>query len=278
VAVSPDGSKVYVTNFNSDDVSVIATASNTVISSPIAVGSSPIGVAVTPDGSKVYVANEASNNVSVIATAGNTVIGAPIAVSSGPTGVAVTSDGSKVYVANDPSNNVSVIATATNTVTATIPVCCSPAAFGVFIQPTLAFSSLSAVLFATGARHPAFALDASFGLGAGSNGINPPSEPVMLQVGPYTALIPAGSFRQLAAGQKFAVYAFSGAISNVWLALDILSFGHNSYQFGAAGTPVDLSAVPNPVPVSFSIGNNVGSTTVNAERRIPWAAATRGAQ
>ena len=79
-------------------------------------------------------------------------------------------------------------------------------------------------------------------------------------------MIPAGSFRQLPTGRKLAVYAFSGMISNVSLALDILSLGHNSYQFGAAGTPVNLTAVPNPVPVSFSIGNNAGSTTVKATR------------
>jgi YVTN family beta-propeller protein len=63
---------------------VIATATNTVIGSPIAVGSGPFGVAVTPDGSKVYVANEGSGTVSVIATATNTVIGSPIAVGSAP--------------------------------------------------------------------------------------------------------------------------------------------------------------------------------------------------
>ena len=114
-------------------VSVIATATNTVIGSPIAVGSFSEGVAVTPDGSKVYVTNEGSGTVSVIATASNTVIGSPIAVGSDPFGVAVTPDGSKVYVANAGSNGVSVIATATNTVIAPIAVGSGPFAFGVFI-------------------------------------------------------------------------------------------------------------------------------------------------
>jgi YVTN family beta-propeller protein len=94
----------YITNFNSNNVSVIATATNTVIGSPITVGSGPFGVAVTPDGSKVYVANLAGNTVSVIATATNTVIGSPIAVGSEPLGVAVSPDGSKVYVANSGEN------------------------------------------------------------------------------------------------------------------------------------------------------------------------------
>jgi YVTN family beta-propeller protein len=43
VAVTPDGSKVYVTNGHSNDVSVIATATNTVVGLPIPVGNFPAG-------------------------------------------------------------------------------------------------------------------------------------------------------------------------------------------------------------------------------------------
>ena len=82
--MSPDGSKVYVTNSVSINgaVSVIDTATNTV-SATIPVGNVPVGVAVSPDGSKVYVANSASNTVSVINTATNTV-SATIPVGSEP--------------------------------------------------------------------------------------------------------------------------------------------------------------------------------------------------
>ena len=93
---------------------MIATATNTVVGSPISVGKA-LGVAVTPDGSKVYVTNNGDGTVSVIATATNTVVGSPITVGNNPFGVAVTPDGSKVYVAN-VGGGVSVIATATNTV------------------------------------------------------------------------------------------------------------------------------------------------------------------
>jgi YVTN family beta-propeller protein len=71
VAMTPDGSKVYVTSAAANIVSVIDTATNTVTAT-ISIGSAPTGVAATPDG-KVYVANLGSNNVSVIATATNTV-------------------------------------------------------------------------------------------------------------------------------------------------------------------------------------------------------------
>ena len=68
----------------SNNVSVIDTATNTVIGAPIPVGTSPVGVAVNPSGTQVYVANMGSNNVSVIDTATNAVIGAPIAVGARP--------------------------------------------------------------------------------------------------------------------------------------------------------------------------------------------------
>jgi len=75
VAVSPDGSKVYVANNGDGSVSVIATATNTVTTT-ITVGTSgsgPFGVAVSPDGRKVYVANMGDGSVSVIDAATNAV-------------------------------------------------------------------------------------------------------------------------------------------------------------------------------------------------------------
>ena len=57
VAVTPDGTKVYVTNYGSNTVSVIDTATNTVTAT-VTVGTNPRGVAVSPDGKKVYVANQ----------------------------------------------------------------------------------------------------------------------------------------------------------------------------------------------------------------------------
>jgi YVTN family beta-propeller protein len=46
----------YVDNQNSNNVSVISTASNTVVAT-VAVGNNPRGLAATPDGSLVYVTN-----------------------------------------------------------------------------------------------------------------------------------------------------------------------------------------------------------------------------
>jgi YVTN family beta-propeller protein len=136
VAVSPDGSTVYVAAAGSNAVSVINTGSNSVIAT-IPVGKNPVGVAVTPDGNLVYVTNAGTINVSVINTKTNMVM-KTITDQSGPRGIAVTPDGSKVYFANFQSFGidefiVSVIDTMTNMVVEGIHVGRQP--FGVAVTP-----------------------------------------------------------------------------------------------------------------------------------------------
>ena len=79
-AVTPDGSRLYVTNNGSGSVSVFDTQTNAAVGEPIPVGSWPRGLAVTPDGSRVYVANYGAGSVSVIDTSTNATVGTPITV------------------------------------------------------------------------------------------------------------------------------------------------------------------------------------------------------
>jgi len=101
-AVSLDGTRAYVTNYSSSNVSVVDTASKRVVTS-VPTGSSPVGVAVSPDGSKAYVANSFSNSVTVIETAAFTTKQIPMPHSSYPSSIAISPDGTHVYVAG---NNV----------------------------------------------------------------------------------------------------------------------------------------------------------------------------
>ena len=89
MAITPDGAFAYVANSVSNTVSVIATATNTVVATVAGVGSMPSGVAITPDGAFAYVGANAGSTVSVIATATNTVV-ATVGVGSEPFGVAIT--------------------------------------------------------------------------------------------------------------------------------------------------------------------------------------------
>ncbi len=109
VAVSPDGTRAYVTNADSKSVSVIDTATNTVVAT-VGVGNHPTAVTVSPDGTRAYVTNSASKSVSVIDTKTNAVL-ATIGVGKKPTAVTVSPDGARAYVTNTDSRSVSVIDT-----------------------------------------------------------------------------------------------------------------------------------------------------------------------
>jgi YVTN family beta-propeller protein len=85
VAVAPDGTNVYVTDYLSDRVSINAANSG---ANTILVGARPVSVAFTPDGAYAYVANNGSNNVSVIATSTNSVV-ATVPVGANPRGVGI---------------------------------------------------------------------------------------------------------------------------------------------------------------------------------------------
>jgi YVTN family beta-propeller protein len=98
---------VYVTNEASNNVSVINTTTNNVTTT-VAVGIHPTGVAVTPDGKKVYVANHNSykGTVSVIDTTTHKVTTIDVQAVN-LCGVAVTHNGNFVYVTATGSKDIS---------------------------------------------------------------------------------------------------------------------------------------------------------------------------
>ena len=106
-----------------------------------------------------------------------------------------------------------------------------------------------------------FDLKESFTLGANSNGINPLTENVTLQIGTFSVTIPAGSFKQIPHGR----FVFEGVINEVRLEVQIVHLGNNIFTFNAEGKGVDLTDLTNPVTVVLTIGVNTGTTTVTAQ-------------
>lgn len=136
IAVSPDGTYLYVAHeMPVGTIRVVRTSDLTTVAK-ITVGNGPFGVAVSPDGKTVYAANlgtaHGDETVSVIRTADWTVTDT-ITVGKVPVGIAVSPDGRLVLAANRMSNTVSVIDAATRQVTATFPVGEEPWALGTFI-------------------------------------------------------------------------------------------------------------------------------------------------
>ena len=121
----------------------------------------------------------------------------------------------------------------------------------------------------------AFELQGTFSLGPGGS-IDPVADPVSLTVGPYSLTIPAGAF--VKHGQ---LYRFEGVINGVRLDV-LIRDGHcgddaggedggpkckcsaESYRFSAKAKGVNLNGASNPVAITISIGDNAGSTQINA--------------
>jgi YVTN family beta-propeller protein len=119
IAITPDGTKAYVTDPFAETVTPIDLVAGTA-GTPIPVPGEALGIAITPDGKTAYVSIRDKEEVVPIDLASGAV-GASIEVGEVPLGVAVAPDGSGVYVVNELSDTVSRIDPATNAVTATIP-------------------------------------------------------------------------------------------------------------------------------------------------------------
>jgi hypothetical protein len=139
------------------------------------------------------------------------------------------------------------------------PACCGT--FTAVVHPLVAFVDFNVKLDISGTPPTSFDINSSFTLGTDSNGINPVSEPVTLQLGAFSVTIPAGSFIKTRKGR----YVYEGTIGRVALEVQIAPVSANSYTFKAEGSGADLAGTTNPVTIGLTIGDDAGTRTVTAE-------------
>ena len=118
VAVSADGTRLYVANEDGAVASVVDIASGEILAS-LPVGGEPEGVRISPDGRVVYITSEDDSQVSVIDTALNEVV-AQFEVGARPRASAFSPDSTRAYVTAENGGTVSVVDTATHTVIETV--------------------------------------------------------------------------------------------------------------------------------------------------------------
>lgn len=128
--------------------------------------------------------------------------------------------------------------------------------FTIATSSTIQFASMAAKLGITAGPPPGFSLQGQFTLGVGSTGIDPTSDPLTLQVGPYSVTVPPGSFSAAPHG----TFVFSGVINGVTLNMRISPQATNQYLLQVSASGVDLTGVSLPATVTLTISNNTGST------------------
>jgi YVTN family beta-propeller protein len=136
LGITLDDTTLWVVNPESDSVSVIDTASKTLVKEIFLTGAapkvdpvskrfdpvaSPRAIALLESKKKAYVAGQTSGVVYVLDMTGKTVTSS-IPVSAGPVSVVAAADGSGVYVVSHEAGEISKIDPATDEVVATAPV------------------------------------------------------------------------------------------------------------------------------------------------------------
>lgn len=129
LALSPDGTRLYVADNRVDGVLRIVTLSTRGYSSSPGFGAGlvPVGVAASPDGARVYVAvrdpqRVASDFIAPVDPRSGALDPSPITLGIGaePVAIAFAPDAGSAYVANHRAGTVTVIETSTSTVRRTI--------------------------------------------------------------------------------------------------------------------------------------------------------------
>jgi YVTN family beta-propeller protein len=107
LTLKPDGGELIVSNFDSDNISIIETTTNEVGGSYL-IGTHPAQGVVSADNSRLYVTNFGSNTVAVYDIDQGTMV-ATLPVGNHPDGLALSQDQNYLLVLNSGSGDVTVI-------------------------------------------------------------------------------------------------------------------------------------------------------------------------
>lgn len=123
IAISPDGTRAYVSNGQGNQIWAIDTASNQVVATIPTTMLGFVGVSINSDGSRLYAASVGSPSVVVVIDTKSNALLTSISLPSNdvPTGLRVTPDGTHAWVTGE-GIDIWVIDTTQNAIVATIPV------------------------------------------------------------------------------------------------------------------------------------------------------------
>lgn len=112
------------------------------------------------------------------------------------------------------------------------------------------------------ANDDAYQMSGFLRLSAGSDGIDPLTEPVTLKIGSFSATLPAGSF-----GQDGDTYRYAGPADRSWLIVIISPLAApDLYSFRSTLVKGNLAGTTLPPKVQLSIGDDQGEVTLDLAR------------
>ena len=125
IAISPDGKEVWAASRADAKISIIATATDTIVASFPSGGKSPKRMDFTPDGSQVWVTNSGSGETTVFDARSHELL-ASITTSKDPSGVSISPDGRRAYVTNSAANVLTFVDVATRKILSTMQIGTDP--------------------------------------------------------------------------------------------------------------------------------------------------------
>ncbi|HAS84665.1 MAG TPA: hypothetical protein DCS23_01125 [Candidatus Yonathbacteria bacterium] len=217
VAISADGTSVYVVNNNTGSNSVSMYSRNTSTGAlsaktDYATGVSPRSVTISADGASVYVTNSGSNTVSMYSR--NTSTGALSAKTdyaaggSTPRAITISADGASVYVTNNGSASVSVYArnTSTGAISSQTNYATGASPNGVIISPDGAFvyvtnyASASVYMYSRNTSTGALTVGGNYSTGTYPYGVTISADGASVYVANYGSASVSMYFRNTSTG------------------------------------------------------------------------------
>jgi hypothetical protein len=125
------------------------------------------------------------------------------------------------------------------------------------LHPVVPFASLVVEAELKGSPPRRLEVEGRLTLGSGSNGIDPTTEAVTLQLGPWTATIAPGLFQSRPAGD----FVYTGVVGGVALRARLVPRGAGTYTFQFVGSGQLGSGFTAPLSVSLTIGDDSGTAT-----------------
>ncbi|MHB8723135.1 MAG: hypothetical protein ACYDAH_17315 [Steroidobacteraceae bacterium] len=129
--------------------------------------------------------------------------------------------------------------------------------FHTTLHPLIAFASFESEVEFDRRDDGLLRASGRFKLGSSSNGINPLSEIVTLQINKLVAVLPASSFKLNEDGQ----YSFDGVINGIGMRMQIRKVASETYSYSFEARVRQFVNSGAPTTIALTIGDDSGSTT-----------------